>query len=392
MRYHTSIKQIMASSHDYTKRCGHPPLFLSDWDVDSDATECPHFDYCVYEEEDRPYYYWTDEGGFRDVFAKFYVQSFAKSIDVSSFTIASNGTSSILLSLMGLQELGITNILVFTPVYFSTLNILEKLNFKIIEHPISFETGFDINFDMLEKQFQESDIKAIFATSPIFGSGMELPLSSLTFLVELCNKYGIWLVLDYVYGGLLWDGLKPEDYVFNHNVYTILKKSERSVLIESISKRVFLNGVKIAMIFSSPDFIRRILRLSICTVGSMCYAQLKAFKSLYCIENIAYLAQCMNDTIHQARRTYRSIKSLILGKNFQISNCHSSYFALLKVPKILNINDIEYSIWILKNSGILTIPHSRYQLDCKDGYCFRVNLLKQKEEVISGIMALIDLL
>jgi len=381
----------MAASQEYLQQYGHTPVFLSDWDADPELADIPHIDFSTQHEEERPYYYWTDEGGFRDTFVHFCSEAFGLSVDPASFTIASNGTSSILLTLMGLRELDVTNLLVFTPVYFSTLNILEKLNFNVIEHSLQFGDDFKIDFDLLKQQIQEHKVQAIFLTSPVFGSGVEIPDESLDLLVDLCNNYDIWLILDYVYGGLLWDDLDTADYIFNHTVYNKIHQAKKSVLIESISKRLFLNGSKVALVFSSPSFIRRMLRLSICTVGSMCYAQLRAFETLYKRENTGSLVNLMNQTIQNAQRNYMAISAMLLGADIQISKCHSSYFALLQIPKPLNAEDVEHSISLLQKTGVLTIPHSRYRLFSCRKYCFRVNLLKQRDIIITSLTALKNL-
>lgn len=392
MHYNTSIKRIISAKQDYVQRHGQEPLFLSDWDAAFEMVHMPNFDYTVSLADKQKYYYWTDEGGFRNSFCEFYQHSFKQEICTNSFVICSNGTSSIMLSAMALRELGVSKIMVCTPSYFSTLNILEKLDYSISEYPLDFKTEFQIDTQDLEKQIILNQVQALFLTSPIFGSGVEIPPETLSEISRICNQHGIWLIFDYVYGGMIWSDMRDEDYIFNHKVYTAIASTEKHIFIESISKRIFLNGVKIALTFSSPEIIRRILRLSIYTVGSMCYAQLDAFRKLYSIDNTIYIAQNIRETIKTAKQHFARISPMLLDKDVLISPCNSCYFALLSIPKPLRSDDLDYSIYLLDQSGVLTVPHSRYRLMSEDRYCFRVNLLINWDTIAGSIIRLRDLL
>ena len=137
-RYDTSIKTILQKKNRYLQETGASPVFLSDWDSDYNSIRMPSLNYhniCL--SDVQKYYFWTDEEGYRDTVQTFLYSQFSLSTCKDEFTIGSNGTSSIMLALTALKETGNHRALVLTPVYFSTLNMLDALNFDVVEIRLS---------------------------------------------------------------------------------------------------------------------------------------------------------------------------------------------------------------------------------------------------------------
>lgn len=197
--------------------------------------------------------------------------------------------------------------------------------------------------------------------------------------------------MDYVYGGLAWHIENPSYYIFNYPVYEAINSSEQYIFIESISKRIFLNGAKFALVFSSENLMRRILRLSVFMVGSMALQQVKLVPQIYSTSSEDALIDLIKKNAIIASNRYQIVKNLLAETNIELSSAGCGYFALMFVPTSNLKDDIEYSIDILNKTGVLTTPHSRYLLKEKDRYSFRINLLLDKNSLIKGITKIIDL-
>lgn len=385
-RYNTSIKAIMQARSAFYQETGTRPIFLSDWDSDYNSIHMPNLSLNSVQLSDvQKYYFWTDEEGYRDTIQSCFSNQYSVSIQKDSFTIGSNGTSSIMLTLASLKEAGRHCALVVTPVYFSTLNLLDELDFDVVEYRLHSSDDFALCIETVEKFIITNSVDTLIITNPLFGCGVELGIDTISNIVKLCNKHNVCLVMDYVYGGMPWDIADPSHYVFNFPIYQAISLAEHYVFIESISKRVFLNGAKFALVFASPKIMKRILRLSVFMVGSMAQQQVNLVPQIYTHTSFHSLTSLIAENAKIAQKRYKMIKSLLSDTHTIISTANCGYFALISVPNKDGIDDMNFAIDVLKRTGVLTTPHSRY-LHWEEGlYSFRVNLLLDQKCLVDGI-------
>ena len=97
----------------------------------------------------QKYYFWTDEENYKTNIIEYFKRTFSDDILPETFTIASNGTSSLMVTMSALKEKGIQKVLIFTPMYFSTLNLLDEMDFDVIEYNLSYENSFKINLVLI---------------------------------------------------------------------------------------------------------------------------------------------------------------------------------------------------------------------------------------------------
>ncbi len=391
-RYNTSIKTIMQSKDTFQKRTGTSPIFLSDWDADYNSIHLPELNFSSTNLADvQKYYFWTDEENYRANIKSFFSDKFSHSLANEHFTIGSNGTSCLTLTLLALKESGKNHLLVLTPVYFSTLNLLDELDFEVTEYRLSSDDNFNVQIDKLEKLFVKNSIDVLIFTNPLFGSGVEVGIGVIESISLLCNLHDVCFVMDYVYGGMIWNMNEYENYIFNYPIYNAVKISKQYVFIESISKRLFINGAKFALVFSSESIMRRILRLSIFTVGSMSQQQVNLIPQIYSSVTAPFISNLILENSKKACDMYKLVKTILSDSNCTISNTNCGYFALISVPIQKKNDDSLIAIDILNKTGVLTIPHSRY-LYSKDGfYSFRINLLIKREALLEGIIKIKNL-
>lgn len=385
-RYDTSIKTILQEKNRYLQETGASPVFLSDWDSDYNSIRMPSLNYhniCL--SDVQKYYFWTDEEGYRDTVQTFLYSQFSLSTCKDEFTIGSNGTSSIMLALTALKETGNHRALVLTPVYFSTLNMLDALNFDVVEIRLSDKNNFKIDTEQIDKIIISESLDTLIVTNPFFGCGTELDLDTINRIVDVCNKHDVCLVMDYIYGGMSWKMDKQDYYIFNCPIYNAVRRTNHYVFIESISKRVFLNGAKFALVFASSFLMRRILRLSVFMVGSMAYQQVSLVPQIYSDSSIQSLSSLILDNSQIAQSRYRMIQTMLLDTHITLSKADCGYFALLSIPNKLHIDDTLFAISILNKTGVLTTPHSRYLYKENGLYSFRINLLLDQKIIIDGI-------
>ena len=386
-RYDTSIKDIVYAKANFCKNhSGQDPIFLSDWNSDYNNILIPSLEYNSSKSSDlQQYYFWTDENNYRSNIQTFIFNHFHKLISKDCFAIGTNGTSSMMLALTALKEAGKKKALIFTPIYFSTLNMLDKLELDVAEFNLSVHNNFYIDINQLEKIIIKSSSDILIITNPLFGSGVEIDIDTIKKISDICNTHNVCLLMDYIYGGMAWEVSDPIDYIFQYQVYCAVSLAEQHIFIESISKRLFLNGAKFSLVFSSSSIMRRILRLSVFMIGSMAFQQVNLVSQIYCSPSVAVLSNLISENATRANNHYRILKTMLYDTSANISNANCGYFAIVSLPKKNRKEDIAYAIDLLNQTGVLTIPHSRYLFNEDGYYSFRINLLLDYNNLIEGV-------
>ncbi|MCM1297481.1 MAG: pyridoxal phosphate-dependent aminotransferase [Muribaculaceae bacterium] len=384
-RFNTSIKELMEAQKDYNSSCKEKAIFLSDWNAELEKVMYPSFDLGkeLYNKSAiGNYHYWTDELNYKSHFQQCFQDLFHAKLSNDNFLIGNNGSSAIMLSLMALKELGIDKILAFTPIYYSVIKLFEMLDYQMYRFDLKIENDFEINVEQLEDEIVRNNIEAIYITDPIFSSGIEISPKIYNKICDLCRKHNTWIVIDYIYGGMNWNA---NNYIISNKITHIINNFSNYIVIESIAKRLFINGIKTATVFSTPQIIKKISRLSIYTVGSMCCLQLHMLREIYNTKNANVINSVIKENIIEASKRFNQVLSFTRGKNCIISPCNCSYFFLMGIPYPHKVEDMNYAINILNQTGVLTVPHSRYLLSNNQYYIFRINLLINKQDLFEGL-------
>lgn len=311
-------------------------------------------------------------------------------ISKKCITIVSNGTSAAFISLLQTFKRGATNFLFIGPIYFTYLHLLNIFEKKIYHYDINLFEKITFDFTKLEKEIQENAIHSLILIQPFFGSGIALNDSILEKFISLCEKHHIYLLIDYVYGNMEWDSYS---HIHNTKLIQMAITSDFCILYESISKRIFLNGMKNAIIFSSNKFIRDINIDSEICLGSISYIQESLLHTIYSPNNIMNVNQFIINSLDYASNNYDLLCTLILGTDFKLCKSTCGYFTLLGIPKIhfKSSKDQDIINELYKRTGIVTIPHSRYYYNSSEYYCFRINLVTETYELLNAIEKLLHI-
>lgn len=170
-------------------------------------------------------------------------------------------------------------------------------------------------------------------------------------------------------------------------------KSKYCILYESISKKIFLNGIKSAIIYSNPEIIRQINIDSEICQGGISFVQESLLNVIYEHRFKSSIIKTIQEAINYAQNNYNLIKTLLMDTDFLICKSNSGYFTLIAIPLkyFKNKDDKSIAKEICQKYNILTIPHSRYYFNLPNFYCFRVNLAQETFPLISGIKKLLDI-
>ncbi len=384
--FNTSIDELLDSSRSDT-------IFLSTWDKKIHKSDVPlkiitkstH----ITLNDINKYQYMDEMRQVKSYISNSICLNEKMLISPDNFAVATNGTASSYLILKTLSQNAKIYQLILTPIYFSYILSLKEFCENIEFFQVFQDSNLNINFSKLEDIISKNHINLVIINDPIFGCGISIKNETYKKFIYLCKKYYVTLIVDYIYGGMNWN---EERHYIHKYLLEQINSCENVIIIDSMSKRLFINGIKNAIIYGSSSVIKRIEKESVHTLGCMVYSQISLLKELYSPYNKETINKLINNNISHSKNNYDFIKSLVLGTNCYLENCDSGFYSLFKIPyRILGTNsNMQIAKMILKKCNVLTIPHERYLYFNTYEYCFRINLLSSKINLAQGINAIID--
>ncbi len=181
--------------------------------------------------------------------------------------VITNGChEAVFLALMTVCSAGDT-IVLESPLYFSALELIDRLGLKVIELP----TGEDgINIDTLTFVFENHPVRALFLISNFNNpSGFTMPDDNKRKLVKLIKKYNITLIEDDIYGDLYFDK-RP-------SVCRAYDNGENVILCSSFSKTTF-PGLRVGWIvpgkyYSEVNKLKTLMNISTPSINQIAMAR-----------------------------------------------------------------------------------------------------------------------
>ena len=138
-------------------------------------------------------------------------------------------------------------IIIFDPTYANYLGFASIAGVKLV--PVL--SNMDNNFAIPERSEIEKKItkrtRAILVCSPNNPTGTVCSREELKLLFDLCEEHNLFLISDETYREFVYDDLKPL------SILHLVPKSERVLVVDSLSKRFSLCGARIGCLLTSNE-------------------------------------------------------------------------------------------------------------------------------------------
>ena len=370
---------LLAITAKYRELHQKEPIFISDWDVLNNKSSYPEqllIDALENSKKTSYKYLFADE----QIDVKERIQSILRNgqtgIEREQITLTISATASLYLTILSLNKRGVRRFLVFTPVYYTVLDTLKDISVDIIYFPLFDHDSFNINFSDLEEVVCNQEIECIFFVDPIYSGGIEIQPSVYDFLVTLTEKYNVWIICDYTLGGLEWNqstyGLFPFEKIKS------LNNSSRFIFIDSISKRLLVNGLKISIVIGCPDLILEIENYASQVYGGFSSTQIEFAKEVYSLQNELELSNFIKHNVQIMKNNFETLEAILINTNYTLLPANSAYFTMIShnVLKTCEINAKEIIKRFLFEENLLAFPSFHFSFHPSNKFAFRVNILK----------------
>ena len=383
-----NYKLFEAGRLKYENEKSKEPFFVSDWDIDCLLTYSP-----------VP----IIEKSFVDSLNKVHEYSFIedqnwiknhikydseKHVRISpEFTLAPNGTAGLFLTLSHLSK-NKQRFLLLIPSYYSIIDTLEQLGQTYIYFSIHNDDFNDLLMDKIEREIKVQKITSLVITDPIYCFGKSVSSEFIQSLASICNKYNCWLVMDHNLGGLEWDSpqIVPIEKI------NAISKAEKFCFIDSLPKRLLVNGLKFTVVYGSKELIKGIEDLSSQITGGFTSQQLHFAKELHLVENQELVLKMLNSNIQNIERNYQLLKSALIGSSLSLSAADSGYFCALEHQDFTfdEVNEYETFKKFLFDYDLLLLPTSYFTSAREGKYSVRINLMKDFRPILHKLLEAVN--
>jgi len=314
-----------------------------------------------------------------------YYKSIGIDFSEDELLITNGGSEALLFAFSACLDHG-DSILTSNPFYTNYRNIADIVGNKIITFPTKPEDGFRLpSFEILESCVKE-DTKALMLSSPGNPTGVVYTKEEIDTLCELCIKHDLFYITDEVYREFIYETDEHSSPLYREDM------KDRTVLIDSVSKRYSACGARVGVIASkNKDIINNSLKMSQARLSSPTLEQIGA----------AALIKTPKEYFDKVREEYKKRRDVLYSGLSSIPGvmCQKPAGAFYAIAKLPVKNAENFCKWLLSdfrldNKTIMMAPANGFYSDplteglneVRISYCINCDALKDSMIILKAAL------
>lgn len=325
----------------------------------------------------------------KKIVSGFYCNTFDVNLPYNQIAFCQNGTAAIHLVVRALVQKGMKRALVITPVYFSLMSSLEQCGVATVYHHLDLFNELEIDTSMIIKEARHQMVQAIFITAPIFSTGKSFNSDALIQILQYTESEGLFLVIDEMLAGLPWMQQDYEPYL-SHSMRLSIQ-SKNCLYIFSLTKSLFINGIKHSIVVGNSELITQIERKSDHIMGGITIYQMELAAKIYSCEFWRSVYQAARINVERFCTTYDLCKSTIIETSLKITSAESGFHCIAFIPEncvapYKSAKKIVQELMFEYGYSAIPLPHFGFPSFSPLG--FRINLSKKPGKLYSALKSL----
>lgn len=369
---------LLAELEKYQVEKRRSPLFVSDWDCFPDESnfmgQIVLSSLASSKNHSQKYSYSEDQLTQRELVADYVNKNGRLQLSAGNISVASNATNALYLSLQALDTLGIRRFLVITPVYYSVIETLVSMKSATIFYHLCDKEKFEFDLEKIQSTIDEQEIDAMIFTDPIYSAGVEVSKTIYENLSDISDRFGVWLICDHALGGLPWETSLS---LLDVEKVNILQSIPRFIYIDSITKRLFINGLKHAIIVAPESIINLTHDLACRISGGLCGAQFSLLEELFAPRNESDILDFMSQNQRKIKSQYQLLQGALNGTQFSTYSSNSSCFSMIchKSARVRDVDSKRAVKRLLYEHDLYVLPSEHFHFSKNSRFGFRINLI-----------------
>jgi aspartate/methionine/tyrosine aminotransferase len=209
------------------------------------------------------YTFYTENAGLpslRRELAAYYSRLHLVELDPESeIVVTASGVQALFVGIRCLLDPG-DEAIILTPAWPNGASIIRMANAvaREVAHPLEGDR-YGVDLAEIEKIITPRT-KMLLYTSPSNPLGWVATVEIQQALLDLCRKYGLWLVADEVYERLFYEGAAPGEPA--PSILRLASRDDAVVVIQSFSKSYCMTGWRVGWLVARSDLARRAAELN----------------------------------------------------------------------------------------------------------------------------------
>ncbi|RZL45797.1 MAG: aminotransferase class I/II-fold pyridoxal phosphate-dependent enzyme, partial [Pedobacter sp.] len=287
----------------------------------------------------------------------------------TEITVTAGGTQAIFTALAAIINTG-DEVIIFEPAYDSYAPTIKLLGGLVKTYELD-PPNYNIDWEMVKKLFTAST-RMIILNSPHNPTGSILSADDMKSLIKLINGTDILILSDEVYEHLIYDGQKHQ------SVMLFPELRERSFVIASFGKLLHATGWKLGYCLAPEVLTKEFRKVHQFNVFSVNSPMQQAIAN-YLQKPQHYLGI---GKFFQEKRDY--FRKLLASSRLQLLPCNGSYFQCVSYSNISDEKDVDFSMRLIKEFGVATIPVSAFYQKSTDHKIIRFCFAKENATLASA--------
>ena len=261
-------------------------------------------------------------------------------------------------------------VIIQAPYYVNYVQMVRMCGGVPVVISTSEENNFQLSIDDVKKSITDKTV-GIVINSPSNPSGMVMDSDTLDQLAKVAKENDLLVISDEVYRTLLFDGQKHDSIIFRDGMV------ERTILIDSISKRFAMTGYRVGFAVGPEEVIVAMVKMqeNVCACAPLPsqYASIEAYTN--CLDQEYIL-----DIFEQRRNV------LVEGIN-NIDGLHcnkpAGTFYLFVNISSTGLDCIDFAYKLLEDQKVAVVPAVTYGEAYKD--YIRIAFTLEEEKLVEAV-------
>ncbi len=282
----------------------------------------------------------------RKAIAKNILDEYKISVDPNEEIIATvGGMEALFLAFAAIVNQG-SEVLIQAPYYVNYVQMVRMLGGVPVLIETKEENGFEIDVNDLKKAITDKTV-AIVINTPSNPTGRVISEKVLKEIAKLAVEHNLYVISDEVYKTLIFDNKQ------HASVFTYEGMKERTILIDSFSKRFAMTGYRIGYAIGNSEVIKNMVKMQ--ENVAACAPLPSQYAAIAALEN------CINDDI---KNVYEKRCKLVSKMINQIGTIHclepeSTFYLFVNVSKT-GLKSLEFANKLLEEVQVAVAPGIAY--------------------------------
>lgn len=211
--------------------------------------------------------------------------------------------------------------------------------------------------------------KIILVNFPSNPTGMCVDISFYEELVSIANKYDIWVIQDFAYANIAFDGYSPP------SILQVEGAKHNCVEFYSLSKSYNMAGCRVGFMCGNTQLVKALKHIK-------SYLDYGMFRPIQLAANIALSGpqECVEDVVAEYKKRRDCLCNGLRKLGWEVSLSKATMFVWAKIPELYkNMNSQAFTQKMLQDAFVIVTPGSAFG-EKGEGYV-RFSLITNTEKI-----------